>query len=249
MKLLGLILLLLAMEVPAQGRRGGGGGSGGGGGGPGSLTPLHGRCEPITIPMCSSIAYNDTIFPNLLGNVNQEQAGQDMSNYVPLINIQCSLDIHLFLCSLYAPVCTILDHPIPPCRALCLSARAGCEELMRKFDFPWPKEFECSRFPVGGKPGEVCVGDSNHTARFPDGGDLREHFRTSTERPLGRPREFGDMSNFKCPVQLQVAKELEYKLFIGEDQVVEDCGAPCYHNLTFFNKDQIQFVHHWVRFC
>ncbi len=28
----------------------------------------HDRCEPITIPMCMGIAYNQTIFPNLMGN-------------------------------------------------------------------------------------------------------------------------------------------------------------------------------------
>ena len=116
---------------------------------------MHDRCEPITIPMCGDIAYNDTIFPNLMGHVNQEQAGQDMSTYVPLINIKCSPDILLFLCAMYAPVCTILDYAIPPCRALCLSAKTGCEDLMLQFDFRWPKEFDCDKFPVGGKPDEV----------------------------------------------------------------------------------------------
>ena len=72
------------------------------------------RCEPITIPMCTGIAYNQTIFPNILGHVNQERAGQEMSGFYPLIKIGCSPDIHLFLCAMYAPVCTILGmnpHP------------------------------------------------------------------------------------------------------------------------------------------
>ena len=29
-------------------------------------------------------------------------------------------------------------------------------------------------------------------------------------------------------------------------QVVEDCGAPCYHNITFFNKPDIQTAHVWI---
>lgn len=108
----------------------------------------HGRCEPITIPMCTGIAYNQTIFPNLMGQLTQDAAGQHMSQFVPLIKINCSAHIHFFLCAMYAPVCTILDHAIPPCRALCQAARKGCEEVMLQFDFPWPTEFECSKFPV-----------------------------------------------------------------------------------------------------
>ena len=106
------------------------------------LTPLtqsqhhdvhhHQRCEPITIPMCAGIAYNETIFPNLLGHVSQDQSGQEMSGFFPLIKIGCSKDIQLFLCALYAPVCTILDYPIPPCRALCLSAKRGCQEVNKR---------------------------------------------------------------------------------------------------------------------
>ncbi len=193
----------------------------------------HDRCEPITIPMCSGIAYNDTIFPNLMGNGNQEEAGKDMSNYVPLIKINCSPDIQLFLCSLYAPVCTILDYAIPPCRALCLSARQGCEQLMLKFDFSWPREFECDHFPVGGKPDEVCVGDPDRSSTSNSYSSVStpnlsnedlERIRTASAAAGGsraptRPDDFSRMMDFKCPVQLQMPPELEYELHIGHDQV------------------------------
>jgi frizzled protein 1/7 len=43
-----------------------------------------------------------------------------------------------------------------------------------------------------------------------------------------------------------VPAELEYQLLIGSDQVISDCGAPCYHNITFFDKDEIHFVQTWV---
>lgn len=33
--------------------------------------PHHGRCEPITIPLCKDIQYNETIMPNLLGHQKQ----------------------------------------------------------------------------------------------------------------------------------------------------------------------------------
>ena len=35
--------------------------------------------------MCQDIAYNETIFPNLMGQLTQDIAGQHMAQYVPLI--------------------------------------------------------------------------------------------------------------------------------------------------------------------
>ena len=95
----------------------------------------HGKCEPITIPLCANIAYNQTILPNLLGHTKQEQAGMEVHQFYPLVKVQCSEHLQIFLCSVYAPVCTILEDPLPPCRSLCLAAQDGCEELMNKFGF------------------------------------------------------------------------------------------------------------------
>uniref|UniRef100_A0A182IQU8 Uncharacterized protein n=1 Tax=Anopheles atroparvus TaxID=41427 RepID=A0A182IQU8_ANOAO len=125
----------------------------------------HNRCEPITIPFCTGIQYNRTIMPNLVGHTKQEEAALEVHQFVPLVKIDCSPDLKFFLCLLYAPVCTILSYPIPPCRSLCESARA-CESIMRTFDFQWPENFECSKFPVdGGK--ELCVSKHNSTETTP----------------------------------------------------------------------------------
>ena len=35
--------------------------------------------------MCADLPYNETIFPNLMGQLTQDIAGQHMSQYVPLI--------------------------------------------------------------------------------------------------------------------------------------------------------------------
>ena len=40
--------------------------------------------------------------------------------------------------------------------------------------------------------------------------------------------------------------ELDYKLRIGRDQVVEDCGVPCVQNVTFFSSDDLDFSQTWV---
>ncbi|KAL3217108.1 hypothetical protein MRX96_032628 [Rhipicephalus microplus] len=109
--------------------------------------PHHGRCEPITIPLCKDIPYNETIMPNLLNHQKQEDAGMEVHQFFPLVKVKCSPDLQFFLCSMYAPVCTILEYPIPPCRSLCMSAREGCEHLMNKFGFKWPESLECDKFP------------------------------------------------------------------------------------------------------
>lgn len=133
--------------------------------------PHHGRCEAITIPLCKDILYNETIFPNLLNHQKQEDAGLEVHQFYPLVKVKCSPDLQIFLCSVYAPVCTVLDKPIPPCRSLCLSARSGCEGLMNKFGFQWPESLECSRYPEGGAAGELCVGENNTSSGTSHGGN------------------------------------------------------------------------------
>lgn len=88
--------------------------------------------------------------------------------------------------------------------------------MLKNFGYSWPEKFDCSRFPVGGKPGVLCVGDSSQTG-FTD--DELEHFQTSTPVAPRRPGEYEKMMDFKCPVQLQMPRDMEYKLYIGRDQV------------------------------
>lgn len=121
--------------------------------------PHSSKCEPLTLPMCKGLPYNTTIMPNLLNHHSQEEAGMEVHQFFPILEVQCSPDLHFFLCSLYVPVCTILDRPLPPCRHLCLSAKDGCEDLMNKFGFQWPESLDCNKFPAG--PNELCVEGNN----------------------------------------------------------------------------------------
>ena len=43
-----------------------------------------------------------------LGHNSQIEAAKEIHTYQPLVKINCSADIQLFLCSMYAPPCTIL---------------------------------------------------------------------------------------------------------------------------------------------
>ncbi|XP_069577352.1 frizzled-7-like [Brachyistius frenatus] len=217
----GCVVVVLLQRVTSQYERG-------------ISIPDHGFCQPISIPLCTDIAYNQTILPNLLGHAHQEEAGLEVHQFYPLVKVQCSPDLKFFLCSMYAPVCTVLDQAIPPCRALCERARQGCEALMNKFGFEWPERLRCENFPVHGA-GEICVGQnttdgptSAPTLNLPDLLTPPPYVRTS------RP--------FSCPAPLRVPSYLNYR-FLG----VEDCGAPCEPTgLMYFREEELKSGRLWV---
>ncbi|KAL0273756.1 UNVERIFIED_CONTAM: hypothetical protein PYX00_006361 [Menopon gallinae] len=193
-------------------------------------SPHHGRCEDIVIQLCKGLQYNQTIMPNILDHQRQEDAGLEVQQYAPLVKIKCSPMIQIFLCSLYFPVCTILDKPLPPCRSLCTSARYGCETLLNSFGYAWPDYFNCDKFPETGKD-DLCFGE-NHTISntpppnplgFPRNGYVG---RRPGDDHLSFPPEGGKDFGFVCPIQFKVPKGQNYSFRVG-DKVEKDCGAPC----------------------
>ncbi|XP_062312764.1 frizzled-7a [Osmerus eperlanus] len=204
--------------------------------------PEHGFCQPISIPLCTDIAYNQTIMPNLLGHTNQEDAGLEVHQFYPLVKVQCSMDLKFFLCSMYAPVCTVLEQAIPPCRSLCERARQGCEALMNKFGFQWPERLRCENFPVHGA-GEICVGQNTSDTGSPTSYPTPYVPELMTLPPnMGRP---ASPQQFSCPLQLEVPTYLNYN-FMG----VKDCGAPCEptkpNGLMYFREEEVKFGRLWV---
>lgn len=213
----------------------------------GDSLPHHGRCEPITIEFCKHIRYNETIFPNILNHSKQEDAGPEVYQFAPLIKVNCSPDLKIFLCSVYAPVCTILDKPIPPCRQLCESAKHNCDEIMVRFGFHWPDNLQCSKFPLASGNTVMCVGDNNGThetkktipTKF-----SKVDFKSSIEKDpakLHGAKNYG----FVCPIQFKVPKNLDlnYSLKVGH-KVELDCGAPC--NGMFFGQEEKNFARLWI---
>lgn len=137
----------------------------------------HNKCEPITVQFCQNIEYNQTIMPNLLRHEKQNEAAMDIHSYLPALKVKCSPDIHFFLCSLYVPVCTILDRPVPPCRSLCLRVKIGCESILNKFGLEWPEQLNCNNFPVE-EPGVLCISknSSNENADYTMTESKSRHF-------------------------------------------------------------------------
>ncbi|KAF7656964.1 hypothetical protein LDENG_00033530 [Lucifuga dentata] len=204
----------------------------------GIVVPEHGFCQPISIPLCTDIAYNQTIMPNLVGHYNQEDAGLEVHQFYPLVKVQCSPELKFFLCSMYAPVCTVLEKAIPPCRSICERAKQGCEALMNKFGFQWPERLRCENFPVLGH-GHICVGqnDSSAATATPDHTSTDVSSVVHIHSPADR--------TFRCPPVLKVPPYLNYK-FLEE----ADCAAPCEPSRSggnmFFSDKEIQFSRMWI---
>lgn len=174
----------------------------------------HGKCQAITVPMCQDIQYNETIMPNILGHQNQEDAGLEVHQFFPLVKVKCSPYLKFFLCSVYVPVCTVLEDALAPCRALCLESQRGCVELMTRFGFQWPDNLDCARFPVDG----LCVGQNETDA--PNTFDEITPLDKSTFAPDWKDHDF------ECPLQLQVTPMNGYRLYFGQ-KVVLNCGMSC----------------------
>ncbi|XP_058504266.1 uncharacterized protein LOC131471632 [Solea solea] len=114
-------------------------------------------CEPITIPLCQGLSYNQTTTQNLLGHANQGEAMARMSFFNSLVQTMCSEDIRLLLCRVYAPEC-VAGEVQRPCRSFCERAKQGCEDRMKAFGISWPPELQCNSFPE-----EMCASEERRT--------------------------------------------------------------------------------------
>ncbi|XP_070565062.1 secreted frizzled-related protein 3-like [Ptychodera flava] len=131
-------------------------------------------CEPIEIPMCKSMAYNKTRMPNLLHHSTQENAKLAIEQFEELIATNCSEYLRFFLCSMYAPICTVQfkTDAIQPCKSVCQHARDGCEPIMLEHKVPWPEYLACDDLPVYDRG--VCISPEAIVTTPPEGGSCSD---------------------------------------------------------------------------
>ncbi|XP_068432849.1 frizzled-3a isoform X2 [Clinocottus analis] len=178
-------------------------------------------CEPITLRMCQGLPYNSTYMPNALNHYDQQTAALAMEPFHPMVNLQCSPELRMFLCALYAPVCTEYGRMTLPCRRLCLQAKSDCYKLMDMFGVSWPQEMDCSRFPDCDAP-------------YPRPVDLLSG-SDATDSPVSVQRDYG----FWCPRELKMDPELGYS-FMG----VRDCSPPCAN--MYFTREELTFARYFI---
>ncbi|KAM9778299.1 frizzled-3a isoform 1-T2 [Syngnathus typhle] len=178
-------------------------------------------CEPITLRMCQGLPYNTTFMPNVLNHYDQQTAALAMEPFHPMVNLQCSAELRMFLCALYVPVCTEYGRMTLPCRRLCLQAKSDCYKLMDMFGVGWPEEMDCKRFPDCDDP-------------YPRPVDLLSSAET-TEPTIPVQRDYG----FWCPRELKIDPELGYS-FMG----VRDCSPPCPN--MYFTRTELTFARYFI---
>ncbi|XP_068737694.1 uncharacterized protein [Montipora capricornis] len=118
-----------------------------------TTTTRKGKCEDLNISLCQGLHYKKTQFPNDLNHVTQDEARLQVNQFFPLVAVNCSAELALFLCSLYAPRC---NGPPLPCQELCNRVQNGCIDVIKQFGFAWPNQMTCNRFPLSGN-GTDCV--------------------------------------------------------------------------------------------
>lgn len=189
------------------------------------------RCEVITIPMCRGIGYNVTSMPNELNHDTQEEAGLEVHQFWPLVEIKCSPDLLFFLCSMYAPIC-IEEYlqPLPPCQSVCERAKAGCAPLMLSYGFSWPDKMACDKFPQHNDPENLCMEQPDHV-------DLSSHeLETASASTVPKPTKKPSGSKKSCPAG-KTGKQCKDSLPGGSFQFNTECSCKCKPPLLAIQKE------------
>ncbi|XP_038566327.1 uncharacterized protein LOC119896950 [Micropterus salmoides] len=200
-----------------------------------ALTSLA-ACQPITVPLCKDLPYTETVLPNILHHKTQDEAGLEMHQFAPLVQVACSPYLKPFLCSVYTPEC-VSGKPRPPCRTICEHARSGCESLMNRFGVQWPEALRCEAFTtescehygVGSSGGvcepitiPMCQGLSYNQTITPN---LLGH--TSQREAVGKMSFFNSIVQTVCSVDIRLFVCMVYAPQCVAGEVQRPCRSFC----------------------
>ncbi|XP_030225976.1 frizzled-6 [Gadus morhua] len=176
-------------------------------------------CEPIKVPRCLGMPYNMTFFPNMMEHYDQDVAANQMEPFMPLVNLNCSPDVHHFLCQAFIPACTEGTNVLRPCREQCEAVLTDCNKLITTFEVTWPPELQCDRL-------ETCSFSGSDVPQ------TTAKSSSSTKRDLG----------FWCPLQLKT-KPGQGSHFLGSP----DCAPPCQN--MYFTPHELEFAKSFIGVC
>lgn len=179
-------------------------------------------CEPVSVPRCIGMSYNMTFFPNMMGHYDQAIAASSMEPFLPLLNLHCSPEVHMFLCAAFVPACIDKAHVVPPCRSLCERVYWDCKQLIETFGISWPEELECNRLDDCAEKPHGMVDVTPDYQNTPKSNELVQ-------------RDYG----LWCPRHLKALGGQGYA-FLG----VEQCTPPCPN--MYFKKDDLDFAKSFI---
>jgi frizzled 1/7 len=113
---------------------------------------------------------------------------------------------------------------------------------MRTFDFLWPENLECSKFPMDGGE-EICLSPNVSSSK-----SSSENFHNTAVSTVNRYDKKNNPKNknvstythrsigFVCPIQLKLPQAVGAEFSIG-GKTVKNCGIPC-SSLFFSDSDR-----------
>lgn len=139
------------------------------------------QCEPITIKLCSQMAYQSTRMPNFFKDENQIEAVDRAKQYQDLVSSRCSPHIHAYICELLTPVCledsreAMKRFEIYPCRSFCRRVKRDCELELFKLNEQIYKQggtsllpgFACDQLPFESNGGNGTLRGPCHETPEP----------------------------------------------------------------------------------
>ncbi|XP_032367240.1 carboxypeptidase Z isoform X1 [Etheostoma spectabile] len=115
------------------------------------------KCTDVLLSYCDDMAYTKTMFPNILGHKNREdaEAGAEyllMSVVESLLGGECNPEIRMLGCSVLAPRCE-KEKVLKPCRTTCETVQKRCSHSFEAIEMAWPYFLDCDRFFVSDQEG------------------------------------------------------------------------------------------------
>ncbi|XP_018047237.1 PREDICTED: frizzled-10-B-like, partial [Atta colombica] len=194
------------------------------------------KCERLNVSFCRGLRYNMTAMPNFMGNEDQRQAERGLATFMPLVHYNCSKHLRLFLCAVFAPVCS--EHvTIPACKSLCLSVRRDCEPALTSLALPWPHLLDCNRFLDRGNT--LCVQPPDETLdniSSPTLPTVQQQWPVMYERsPQISIRLQQQQQHYQCPPHFVQISEMEM-IFCAPR-----CGTDAY-----YRAEDKKFAERWM---
>lgn len=116
-------------------------------------------CTPLQLPYCSSLPYNVTSYPNVVGHKSIQQVQDDVIAFREMVDAECYRLAFQFVCQILQPACSPGgdEHGARitlPCRTFCEEFWAGCgKRLQQRFT----DALHCSNFPEFSTIGQTCT--------------------------------------------------------------------------------------------